>query len=252
MTICTHLMCGDGLMESKSADRRSRSSTLIRVLRAACSVINSAALAAWSQTLVSLFALYFAFVSVESWREQELAKRQAEIASTLIIKVSSLHSVFTAMWPEPQRYTEADLTKEASILKAVYTQPAYFQFLGQGKELKLYAGVVSGTIPDGFLQLRIAELVGDLEAVATCVQHLRTLDREPIENKSGTIWKARAMNALAVFSLLPEQKSIPQNQNACNFEFLDVLNQMEQIQKLASRYLTLSPQARAKAAAAAT
>lgn len=230
--------------------RRSSASKMVRVLRAACSVVNSSALAAWAQTLVSMIALYFAFVRVESWREQELAKRQAEIASTLIIKISSLHSVFTAMWPEPQRYTDADLTKEGSILKAVYAQPAYFQFLGQAKELKLYAGVVSGTIPEKVLQLRIAELVGDLEAVADCVQHLRTLDREPIENKSGSIWKTRAMSALAVFSLLPEQKSIPQNKNACNFEFLDVLSQMEQIQRLASKFLTLSPQARAKAAAA--
>lgn len=237
-------------MANERVRRRSWASTLVRVLRATSSVINSSALAAWAQTLVALVALYFAFVSVESWREQELAKRQAEIASTLIIKVSSLHSVFAAMWPEPQRYTEADLTNEDSILKAVYSQPAYFQFLAQGKELKLYAGVVSGTIPDGVLRLRIADLVGDLEAVATCVQHVRTLDREPVESKSGTIWKARAMSALAAFSLLPEQKSIPQNQNACNFEFLDVLSQMEQIQTLASKYLTLSPPTRAWAAVA--
>ena len=199
--------------------------------------------AAWAQTLIAGLALIFAYSSVESWREQELAKRQAEIASNLTTRISSLHSVFAAMLPEAQQYADADLVGENSILKAVYSQPAYFQFLSQAKELKLFSDVVSGTIPDEGLQIRLRNLVGELEAVASCVQRLRSLDREAAESKSSSIWRARAMSALAAFALLPDQMSIVPNRNVCNFEVNDIDDQMGQIQKLTAPFLTMSPKA---------
>lgn len=209
----------------------------MRCAKSVAKGIASSSTAAWAQTIIAAVALVFAYSSVESWREQELAKRQAEIASSLTTRISSLHSVITAMWPEPQRYSDADLTAQDSVLKTIYAQPAYFLFLAQAKELKLFSSVVTGTIPNELLQLRVQDFVEQLEAIASCVQHVRNLDRDSSEAKSSSIWKSRAKSALA---LMPELESVQKNQNACNFEATEVFDQMEEIQKLSAKYLSLS------------
>ena len=213
------------------------------LMRIARSVLNNGAIATWAQTVIAAIALYFAFTTLNSWKEQELAKRQAEVSSVLLMKLNSLSSTVSAMRPEAIKYDVSNLLGQDSILRQIYGNPLYFQFITQAKEFKSYGGVVSGTIDNEPLRVSIADLVSDTEALANCVQHLRELDRAPDAEKTGGIWQRRAMSALAAFSMLPAGQTVKRNQNPCSFGFDDIADNIERVEKRSADYLRFTANA---------
>ena len=197
-------------------------------------------IAAWLQVAIAFSAAVYGFYVVESWQDQDMARKKSEMAGRMLERIMELRPTIHNMRLGSSVYAVEDLKGYRSPLAAISKKIKFEQLAKQRQAMELQNEIAKHYFEETHLYQEIKNFVVQAHRIERCVLFANYLNQLDEYRKSSKEWEDAAIGTLAAFLVYPNGQAIPaERPRTCQFDLQVIVAEADRLVAATAKFLPL-------------